>query len=212
MKKSLSLFLAFLKIGAFTFGCGYAMISLVENEFVEKRKTITSEEFVEMIAIAESTPGPIAINMATYVGKKTAGFLGAFFATLGVILPSFIIIYVISLFLGNLLQYNIVQKAFKGIACAVAVIILFAGIKLLKTFKKTWVYLALFILSIIIMALSELKILDFSFITVIMILFGGLIGLLTLIEPQKSKQKNIKIDSENQIIVKDGENDDTDLT
>jgi len=212
MKKILSLFLAFLKIGAFTFGGGYAMISLVENEFVEKRKTITSEEFVEMIAIAESTPGPIAINMATYVGKKTAGFLGAFFATLGVILPSFIIIYVISLFLGNLLQYNIVQKAFKGIACAVAVIILFAGIKLLKTFKKTWVYLALFILSIIIMALSELKILDFSFITVIMILFGGLIGLLTLIEPQKSKQKNIKIDSENQIIVKDGENDDTDLT
>ena len=92
MKKILSLFLAFFKIGAFTFGGGYAMISLVENEFVEKRKTITNEEFVEMIAIAESTPGPIAINMATYVGKKSAGFLGALFATLGVILPSFIII------------------------------------------------------------------------------------------------------------------------
>lgn len=181
------------------------MISLVENEFVEKRKTITNEEFVEMIAIAESTPGPIAINMATYVGKKAAGFLGALLATLGVILPSFIIIYAISLFLGNLLQYNIVQKAFKGIACAVAVIIFFAGVKLLKTFKKTYVYLILFVLSIIIMALAELKIINFSFITVVMILFGGLIGLLTLIKPKKTKQEQTKNDSKNQIISKDGD-------
>ena len=146
MKRALKLFLLFIKIGLFTFGGGYAMISLVENEFVTKRKTLTDDEFLDLISVAESTPGPIAINMATYVGYKECGFLGAVFATLGVITPSFIIIFVISLFLGNFLKNEIVLKAFKGVSCAVAVIILFAGIKLLKSVKKMF-FASCFLLS-----------------------------------------------------------------
>ena len=102
MKKSktvLELFLTLFKIGAFTFGGGYAMLALLESELVSKKKWIEKDEFLDMVAIAESTPGPIAINSATYIGYKRAGVLGSAAATLGVVLPSFIIIYVISLFL-----------------------------------------------------------------------------------------------------------------
>ena len=95
-KQVLKLFLALLKIGLFTFGGGYAMIALLQNEFVSKQKWIDKDEFLDVVAIAESTPGPIAINAATYVGYKTAGFLGAVAATVGVCIPSFIIIFVIS--------------------------------------------------------------------------------------------------------------------
>lgn len=185
MKKLLKLFLSFFKIGLFTFGGGYAMISLVEDEFVEKQKVVTEDEFLDLIAIAESTPGPIAINMATYVGKKEGGFLGALFSTLGVVLPSFIIIFIISLFLQNLLVFPIVQKAFKGIACAVAVIILFAGIKLLKNVKKNFLSIAVFIVSIALMVLSEINIINFSYLTILMIITGGLLGALTLLKKDK---------------------------
>lgn len=186
MKNLLKLFWTFFKIGLFTFGGGYAMISLVENEFVEKKKAVTEEEFLDLIAIAESTPGPIAINMATFIGKKSGGFLGALFATVGVILPSFIIIFIISLFLQDLLKYKIVAKAFKGISCAVAVIILFAGIKLFKNFKTTWINILIFISVIILMVLNEIKIISFSYLTIVMILVGGLIGIFTLL-PSKNK-------------------------
>ena len=98
IKKTLSLFLAFFKIGAFTFGGGYAMIALLENEFVEKKKWITKNEFLDMVAIAESTPGPVAVNSATYIGYKTAGFKGAAVSTLAVCIPSFAVIFCISLF------------------------------------------------------------------------------------------------------------------
>ena len=154
MKKILSLFWSFFKIGLFTFGGGYAMISLVENEFVEKRKLVTSDEFMDMIAVAESTPGPIAINMATNLGFRQSGFWGSLFATIGVILPSFIIMFVISLFLGNLLEYEVVIKAFKGISSAVAVIILFAGIKLAKNFKKHWLFISLFVVAVLLIFIS----------------------------------------------------------
>ena len=187
MKKLLKLFLSFFKIGLFTFGGGYAMISLVEDEFVEKQKAVTEEEFLDLIAIAESTPGPIAINMATYVGKKIGGLLGAIIATFAVVLPSFVIIFIISLFLQNLLAYPIVQSAFKGISCAVAVIILFAGIKLLKNVKKNFVSIAVFILSIALMVLSEINIINFSYLTIFMIIFGGLVGALTLLNKDKEK-------------------------
>ena len=190
MKKLLKLFLSFFKIGLFTFGGGYAMISLVEYEFVEKQKAVTEEEFLDLIAIAESTPGPIAINMATYVGKKQGGFFGAFLATLGVVLPSFIIIFIISLFLQNLLTYSIVQKAFKGISCAVAVIILFAGIKLLKNVKKNFISISIFALSIILMVLSEINVINFSYLTIFMIIVGGIIGALTLIKKDRPNGGN----------------------
>ena len=94
----LKLFLTFFEIGLFTFGGGYAMISLIENNCVEKKKWITHDEMMNITVIAESTPGPIAINCATYVGLKKGGFLGALLATLGVVVPSFIIIFLISMY------------------------------------------------------------------------------------------------------------------
>ena len=99
MKKYLQLFTTLFKIGLFTFGGGYAMISLLENELVERKKWLEHDEFMDIVAVAESTPGPIAINCATYVGYKRVGVLGSAFATLGVCMPSFIIIYFISVFL-----------------------------------------------------------------------------------------------------------------
>lgn len=107
MKKLCTLFLTFLKIGAFTFGGGYAMVALLENEFIAKKKWIDKKEFLDMIAIAESTPGPIAINSATYIGYHIAGVPGAATATLGVCIPSFVIIYLISLFFDQFFELEI---------------------------------------------------------------------------------------------------------
>ena len=107
MKKSqnlIDLFLSMLKIGLFTFGGGYAMIHLLENEFVTRRRWIESGEFMDLVAIAESTPGPIAINCSTYIGYKREGVLGAVFATIGMCVPSFTIIYLISLFFNSFLE------------------------------------------------------------------------------------------------------------
>jgi len=188
MKKLVNLFITFFKIGLFTFGGGYAMISLVQSEFVDKKKVVTSEEFMDMIAVSESTPGPIAINMATYIGYKEKGFLGSVISTLGVILPSFVIIFIISLFFNDLLKYRLIQKAFKGIACGVAVIITFAGIKLMKSFKRNWVFITLFILSVIVVILSEIKIINFSFITIVLIVFCGVFSLLCF-KPKKVELK-----------------------
>ena len=113
MKKYMVLFFTMLKIGVFTFGGGYAMIALLENEFVSKKKWLAKDEFLNMAAIAESTPGPIAINAATYIGYKNAGVIGAFLCTLGVCIPSFVIIYAISLFFDVFLSLTVVANAFK---------------------------------------------------------------------------------------------------
>ena len=120
MKKLLDLFLSFFKIGLFTFGGGYAMISIIENTCVEKKKWITHDDMMNVTVIAESTPGPIAINCATFVGYKHAKLPGSIAATLGVVLPSFIIIYIISMFLDNFLEIKIIANAFNGIKIAVA--------------------------------------------------------------------------------------------
>ena len=132
-----TLFLVFLKIGAFTFGGGYAMIALLENEFVEKRNWLEQKEFMDMVAIAESTPGPVAVNSATYIGYKMAGTAGAAVATLGVCLPSFGIIYLISLFFDQFLSLRLVGCAFRGIQVCVIYLILSAGLKLWKGLEKT---------------------------------------------------------------------------
>lgn len=136
-KNLLTLFLTFLKIGAFTFGGGYAMIALIENQFVTKKKWLSQSEFLDMIAIAESTPGPMAINSATFIGYKCAGILGAALATLAVCLPSFIIIYVISLFFDKFLSLTYVTYAFRGIQVCVIYLILTAGLKMLKAIPKS---------------------------------------------------------------------------
>ncbi len=136
-KNLLTLFLTFLKIGAFTFGGGYAMIALIENQFVTKKKWLSQSEFLDMIAIAESTPGPMAINSATFIGYKCAGILGAALATLAVCLPSFIIIYLISLFFDKFLSLTYVTYAFRGIQVCVVYLILTAGLKMLKAIPKS---------------------------------------------------------------------------
>ena len=175
MKKILSLFAAFFKIGLFTFGGGYAMIAVIERDLVEKKQWISAEEFADIIAIAESTPGPLAINSATYIGYKVKGFFGALFATLGVVLPSLIIIYVISLFFDEFLKLEYVGYAFKGIQACVAYLVLSAGIKMLKQIKKTSFNITLAVITIIALILIDLFAVDFS--TIYLILIGGLIGL-----------------------------------
>ena len=136
MKLLLELFLIFAKIGMFTFGGGYAMISIIENICVERKKWITHDEMMNLTIIAESTPGPIAINCATYIGYKMAGFAGAIAATVGIVLPAFCIIYVISSFLDGFLEYTLVAKAFQGIKVGVGVLILDAGINMVKKMPK----------------------------------------------------------------------------
>ena len=124
-----SIFLSMLKIGCFAFGGGYAIIALLENEFISKRKWIDHDEFLDVVAIAESTPGPIAINVATYIGYKQKGVLGAVIATVGICLPSFVIMYLVSLFYEQFMEIALVAAAFKGIQICVVYLIASAGLK-----------------------------------------------------------------------------------
>lgn len=132
----LDLFLTFAKIGLFTFGGGYAMISLIENACVEKKKWITHDDMMNITVIAESTPGPIAINCATFVGYRQKGFIGALAATLGIVLPSFLIIYVISMFLNDFLEITLMVNAFKGIKIAVGILIFDAAVTMIRKMPK----------------------------------------------------------------------------
>lgn len=175
LKEYLSLLLTMMKIGLFTFGGGYAMIALLESEFVEKQGWLDKDEFLDMAAIAESTPGPIAINAATYIGYKNHGFLGAILATLGICIPSFAIIYVISLFFDTFLTLTYVQYAFRGIQVAVVYLILSAGLRMLGKMKKTLLSLAILILSATTMVI--LSILSVNFSTIFYILIGGVVGI-----------------------------------
>ena len=130
------LFLSFAKIGLFTFGGGYAMIALIENTCVEKKQWITSDEMMNITVIAESTPGPIAINCATYVGLKQKGLPGALAATVGMILPSFCIIFVISKYLDHFLEITWIANAFQGIKIAVGILILDAAVRMFRKMSK----------------------------------------------------------------------------
>ncbi|MBP3379106.1 MAG: chromate transporter [Clostridia bacterium] len=170
----LNLFFTMMKIGLFTFGGGYAMISLLRNEFVEKKKWMESDEFLDMVAIAESTPGPIAINSATYIGYRQAGFFGSMFATLGVCIPSFVIIYVISLFFDAFLSLTLVANAFRGIQACVVYLILSAGLKMLKGIKKTPFNMTIFICVTVCMVLFTVFSVKFS--GIYFILICGVIG------------------------------------
>ena len=132
MNLLLQLFVTFAKIGLFTFGGGYAMISIIEDTCVEKNKWITHEEMMDITVIAESTPGPIAINCATYIGHKQAGIAGSVVATIGIVLPSFLIIYVLSGFLDGLLALAPVANAFRGIKVGVGLLILRVAVNMVK--------------------------------------------------------------------------------
>ena len=173
-KGYLSLFLTMLKIGLFTFGGGYAMIALLENEFVEKKKWIEKDEFLDVAAIAESTPGPIAINAATYIGYKNAGIIGSMIATLGICIPSFIIIYTISLFFDAFLSLTLVAYAFKGIQICVVYLILTAGLKMLAHMKKNAFNMIIISTTLICMVMFSLFAVKFS--TIFYIIISGACG------------------------------------
>ena len=130
------LFFSFMKVGLFTFGGGYAMISVITDTCVEKKRWLTQDEMMDLTVVAESTPGPIAINCATYVGYKMAGMTGAVLATLGIVLPSFVILYLISMFLEHFLEYKMIAAACRGIKVGVSLLILDAGSTMLKKMKK----------------------------------------------------------------------------
>ena len=188
LKQALKLFLTFFKIGLFTFGGGYAMISLIENECVEKKKWITNEEFLNCVALAESTPGPIAINSATFIGYKVAGVLGSAFATLGVVVPSFVIIFLISLFFNDLLEIEVIANAFKGIKVGVSLLIISAGIKLFIKAEKKPIPLIIIFTTIVAMILIDVFSVNFS--SIFLILIGAVVGLVVYcINQYKEKNK-----------------------
>lgn len=174
IKGYLSLFLTMLKIGLFTFGGGYAMIALLENEFVEKKKWLEKDEFLDVAAIAESTPGPIAINAATYIGYKNAGIIGSIIATLGICIPSFIIVYAISLFFDAFLSLTLVAYAFKGIQICVVYLILTAGLKMLAHMKKNAFNIIIISITLICMVVFSLFAVKFS--TIFYMMISGACG------------------------------------
>ena len=177
LKELLRIFGVFFKIGAFTFGGGYAMISVIEDELISRRKWITESDLSDYVAVAESTPGPIAINCATGIGYQRAGFLGAVFATLGVVAPSLIIIVAIAAALGQFWHLPIVANAFKGIAVAVGFVILRAGVRMYKKMPKKAVPLSLFAISFV--ALLATAIFAISFSSVYLILLGAVVGIIS---------------------------------
>lgn len=148
-----------MKIGAFTFGGGYAMIPLIQKEVVEKRKWIADEEILEIIAIAESTPGPIAINAATFTGYKIAGFWGALGATTGVVLPSFLIIAVISLVLRQFESLKIVQYAFEGIRAGVLALIVKALVSMYQQCPRNRISYVIVVIAFLCVAFFRINVL-----------------------------------------------------
>ena len=174
-----NLFLTFFRIGAFTFGGGYAMISVIENICVEKKHWITHEDLVNVTVIAESTPGPVAINCATFVGYKQKGILGSIAATLGVVLPSFIIIWAISMFLERFLEIAWVASAFRGVRVAVGLLILDVGIKMAKKMPKEPIRIILLIAALVLMILINL--LNWKISTIVLLLCAATVSLIVVL-------------------------------
>lgn len=182
LRTLLPLFLTFLKIGAFTFGGGYAMIPLIQRETVEKKKWISDDDVLEIIAIAESTPGPIAINAATFVGYRVCGFFGALLSTLGIVLPSFLIILTLSSVLDLFYELPAVRYAFEGIRAGVLALILKALWSMYRKSKKG-------LLSYLLMALSFVAVAFFSVNAVFVILVCAAVGILTLFLSERRARK-----------------------
>lgn len=169
-----TLFFTFFKIGLFTFGGGYAMIALLEEEFIQRRKWLDKDEFLDMTAIAESTPGPVAINSATYLGYKLAKIPGAATATVAVCLPSFLIIYAISLFFEQFTQLTVIANAFKGIQVCVIYLIFSAGVRMLKALDKS--PFATGVLAAVMLAMVGLSLAGVSVSSILLILLSGAAG------------------------------------
>ncbi|MFQ7460683.1 MAG: chromate transporter [Faecalibacterium prausnitzii] len=169
-----TLFFTFFKIGLFTFGGGYAMIALLEEEFIQRRKWLDKDEFLDMAAIAESTPGPVAINSATYLGYKLAKVPGAATATVAVCLPSFLIIYAISLFFEQFTQLTVIANAFKGIQVCIIYLIFSAGVRMLKALDKS--PFATGVLAAVMLVMVGLSLAGVSVSSILLILLSGAAG------------------------------------
>lgn len=170
LKLCLSLFLTFMKIGVVTFGGGYAMIPIIENEISNKKKWISGDDLLEVVAISETTPGPIAICAATFIGYRVGGIFGAFCSTFGVVLPSFVIIYVISLFLRAFEELQVIKYAFFGIRAGVLALLIKAVVSMFKKCPKN-------IVAYIIMAASFAAVAFFSANVIIVIVGAAVIGI-----------------------------------
>ena len=182
LKKLWSLFCTFLKIGGFTFGGGYAMIPLIQKEAVENKKWVTDDDILEIIAIAESTPGPIAINSATFVGYRTCGVLGAACATLGVVLPSFVIILAISFVLEQFQELKAVKYAFNGIRAGVLALLFKALWGMYKKSPKGWAAYVVMAAAFVLTAFLKINVL-------IVIVFCAVFGLVTAMLAERRMQK-----------------------
>lgn len=190
MNKNLELFWTFFKLGLFTFGGGYAMIPQIKEIVIEKNKWLTEEEMLEILAISESTPGPIAINSATFIGYRQNKVLGSFFSTLGVVLPSLIIIFIISLFFDTFLSNEYVRYAFVGIKTCVAFLITKAGLEMLVKMKKRVFNIIVFSIVFILMIVFELFSIDFS--SIFLIISGGIASIiLSSILSIKKKEEEV---------------------
>lgn len=180
--KYLKLFLTFFKIGACTFGGGYAMISVIQREAAEKNKWVTDDEIIDMLAISESTPGPIAINSATFVGYRVGGVFGSACATFGVVLPSLIIITLIAYFLRQFAEYKVVRYAFNGIRAGVVALVAKAFITMFKKCPKN-------VFSYTLLALSLVSVAFFDVSALIIIAAAAVIGVLFFVFTRKKEAK-----------------------
>ena len=188
LKNLLNLFLTFFKLGIFAIGGGPTMLTLLQGELVEKKGWLSNDELMEMTAIAESTPGPIAINLATYLGYKRGGFFGALLSTLGVIITPFTLMFVISLFLEKFLSFEAVKYAFMGVKVGVVFLLLKVSITLIKSLKKDW--FGILLLTTVTIAMVIITILSVKFSAIYFILLGAVLGLLVYgIIPKKRRDK-----------------------
>ena len=188
--KLLILFLTFMKIGALTFGGGYAMIPIIEEEVTKKRKWISEIEIMDILAISESTPGPIAVNTATYVGYKVAGIVGGIVATIGLAIPSFVIIFVISFFYQDFMKWPVVSAMFKGLKVGVIILLFSAVLRLRKGVKVNLVGTILFVSALSIMLIFSFIDIGFKYLSLSLILLGIITGIvLTLIANKKEDSK-----------------------
>lgn len=183
------LFLTFAKIGLFTFGGGYAMIPIIQNEVSEKRKWISSNEILDVLAISESTPGPISVNAATYIGYRVCGFWGALFSTLGLITPSFLIIFLISFFYKTFMSFEVVNAAFKGIKVAVVILLINAVFKLKKAVPKNCLSAIIFIVTLIAVLAVNIFVIEIPMFSIILIALGLLVGIIVTALSRKGGKK-----------------------
>ena len=166
----LKLFLIFFKIGASTFGGGYAMIPIIEKELIDNSKLISKDEFIDFVSIAQSFPGPIAINMSILIGHKIAGFTGSIFSVLGVVIPSFISIVFIGFFYIKFRQYQIIQGFFNTVNAIVPALLAVSFLSILKKIHKDYI-------NYILITVSFLLVFVFNINPLWAITLGGIVGI-----------------------------------